>query len=79
MVLPFNDEVDAILQSLLPGQRFATAFMNVLMGRVNPSGKLTYTMPNRDHEQGMSKRQYPGVDDIVEYSEGIQFGYRWYD
>ena len=50
MLLPFTDEVDAILQSIMPGQRFATAFINIVTGRVNPSGKLTYTIPNRDHE-----------------------------
>ena len=55
--------------------------MNVLFGRVNPSAKLSFTMPNIDNEQQMSEAQYPGSDDHwnSSYSEKHHFGYRWYD
>lgn len=55
--------------------------MNILFGRVNPSGKLSFTMPNIDNEQKMTEAQFPGADGglNISYSEQHHFGYRWYD
>lgn len=77
----FKKVTDAILFNIMPGQEYAKGLMNVLFGRVNPSAKLSFTMPNIDNEQKMSEAQYPGTDDHWNstYSEKHHFGYRWYD
>ena len=43
-------DADAMLLSVMPGIGFTPALMNVLYGRANPSGRLTFTMPNVDNE-----------------------------
>lgn len=46
-VIGFDQIFDAVLYSVMPGQEFADAFVNITFGKVNPSGKLTFTLPNR--------------------------------
>jgi beta-glucosidase len=72
---------DAILFNVMPGQMYSEALMNIIFGRVNPSGKLSFTMPNIENEQQMTEAQYPGTDGHLNssYSEKHHFGYRWYD
>lgn len=72
---------DAIVLNVFPGQQYSSAIMNVLFGRANPAGRLTFTMPNIDNEQNKTKSQYPGDDNgwNSSYSEKHHFGYRWYD
>ena len=59
------------------------AIADILFGAVNPSGRLTFTMPNEENEQRMTQSQWPGLPAsnpaVSEYSEGLFFGYRWYD
>jgi beta-glucosidase len=50
----------------------------VLLGDVNPSGKLTETVPVR-LEDTPSYLNFPGENGHVRYGEGIYVGYRWYD
>lgn len=38
----------------------AEALVNVIVGDVNPSGKLPITLPNKENEQLMTEYQYPG-------------------
>lgn len=76
-----TDSADAVLLSIMPGEDFGKALVRVLFADVNPSGKLTFTMPNVENEQAFTQAQYPGLDDgeNVTYSEKHQFGYRYYD
>jgi beta-glucosidase len=51
----------------------------VLVGKVNPSGKLPLTFPRSAEDTLASNpQQYPGVDGVVHYSEELDVGYRGY-
>ena len=84
VLMPWADSVPAILVDWLPGQEYGNALADVIFGKVNPSGRLPITMPNKENEIGFSQRQFPGIrtpSDLLPnayYSEGLQVGYRWY-
>ncbi|MFJ4224059.1 glycoside hydrolase family 3 C-terminal domain-containing protein [Microbacterium sp. NPDC089695] len=78
VALPFADRVPAIVESWLLGQAGGGAIADVLYGAVNPSGKLTETVPVR-LEDNPSYGNFPGEFGHVRYGEGILVGYRWYD
>jgi len=78
VALPFADRVPAILETWLLGQAGGGAVADVLFGTVNPSGKLTETVPVR-LEDNPSFGNFPGEFGHVRYGEGVLVGYRWYD
>ncbi len=75
--MPWADQVPAILEAYYPGQEGGNAVARVLLGEVNPSGKLTVTFPKR-LEDTPAYINYPGGKE-VSYGEGIFVGYRYYD
>ncbi|MDY0908423.1 glycoside hydrolase family 3 C-terminal domain-containing protein [Microbacterium sp. CFBP9034] len=78
VTLPFADRVPAILEGWLLGQAAGGAIADVLYGVVNPSGKLTETIPHR-LEDTPAFLDFPGEFSHVRYGEGLFVGYRWYD
>jgi beta-glucosidase len=78
VALPFADRVPAILEGWLLGQAGGSATADVLFGVVNPSGKLTETIPLR-LEDAPSYGYFPGEFGHVRYGEGLLVGYRGYD
>ena len=71
-----------IVWSWYNGSENGNALADVLLGTVNPSGKLPFTFPvsldqSPAHSDGAEV--YPGKDGKVDYKEGILVGYRWYD
>ncbi|WP_312178437.1 glycoside hydrolase family 3 C-terminal domain-containing protein [Arthrobacter sp.] len=78
VALPFADRVPAILEAWLLGQAGGSATADVLYGTVNPSGKLTETIPVR-LEDSPAFLNFPGEQGHVRYGEGLFVGYRWYD
>jgi beta-glucosidase len=78
VALPFADRVPAIVEGWLLGQAGGSATADVLFGVVNPSGKLTETLPLR-LEDNPSFGNFPGEFSHVRYGEGLLVGYRWYD
>ncbi|MCS3442416.1 glycoside hydrolase family 3 C-terminal domain-containing protein [Microbacterium phyllosphaerae] len=78
VALPFADRVPAIVETWLLGQAGGGAVADVLYGAVNPSGKLTETVPVRI-EDNPSFGNFPGEFGHVRYGEGVLVGYRWYD
>lgn len=76
--LPFAGRVPAILETWLLGQAGGSAVADVLLGRVNPSGRLAETIPQR-LEDTPAFGNFPGEHQHVNYGEGIFVGYRWYD
>ncbi len=78
VALPFADRVPAILEAWLLGQAGGGATADVLFGDVNPSAKLTETIPVRI-EDTPAFLDFPGEFSHVRYGEGLFVGYRWYD
>jgi len=77
IAMPWVDKVPAILDAFYPGQDGGRAIADILLGNVNPSGKLSVTFPKR-LEDTPAFLDYPGTR-TVRYGEGIFVGYRYYD
>jgi beta-glucosidase len=78
IVTSFKDRVRAIVEGWLLGQAGGPATADVLYGNVNPSGKITETIPYR-LEDVPSYVNFPGDTTGVRYGEGLFVGYRGYD
>ncbi|MDL5485475.1 glycoside hydrolase family 3 C-terminal domain-containing protein [Microbacterium wangruii] len=78
VALPFRDRVPAIVDGSLLGQAGGGATADVLFGVVNPSAKLTETVPLRLADTP-SFGNFPGEAGHVRYGEGVLVGYRGYD
>ena len=78
VTLPFAADVPAILEGWLLGQAGGGATADVLFGVVNPSAKLTETIPLRLADSP-AHLDFPGEFSHVRYGEGLFVGYRWYD
>ena len=78
MEMPWRDGLAAILLIYLSGCQGGGAAVDVLVGDVNPSGKLAETWP-ADLAQTALGATYPDMDNEVLYREGPFVGYRYYD
>lgn len=79
-VSAFVDSVDAILFAHYPGQEGGAAIADVLAGRINPSGKLATTWPQR-LEDAATWEHFPARPDsdgavTLSLVEGLEVGYR---
>ena len=69
----------ALVWSWFNGSEGGNALADVLLGTVNPSGKLPWTMPKALNDSpAHATNSFPG-DKSVSYDEGILVGYRWFD
>ncbi len=74
-----TDKSKAVVWSWFNGSEGGNALADVLLGNVNPSGKLPWTMPvSLDDSPAHATKSFPG-DETVYYEEGILVGYRWFD
>ncbi len=79
ILMPWIASVPAVLEVWYPGEEDGNAVADVLLGKVNPSGKLPLTFPRSVEDTLASNpEQYPGVNGEVHYSEGLDVGYRAY-
>lgn len=78
VVMPWLDEVPAVVQQWFGGQEAGNALADVLFGDVTPSGRLPTTFPRR-LQDNPAHINYPGENGQVFYGEGIFVGYRYYD
>jgi len=76
--MPWVDNVLGIVEGYLAGQAAAGAQADILLGNVNPSGKLGESFPIK-LEDNPSHPFFPGGPGTVEYRESIYVGYRYYD
>lgn len=76
--MPWEGACKAILHGYLNGQAGAGAMLDILTGKVNPSGKLNETYPVK-YEDTPAYHNFPSKERNSEYREGIFVGYRYYD
>jgi beta-glucosidase len=80
VLMPWAGNVPAILEAWYPGEEDGNAVAAVLFGDVNPSGRLPVTFPaNLADLPANTPAQYPGVNGVANYSEGVFVGYRHFD
>ena len=75
--MPWINSVPAVLETYLGGQAWGSAVADILLGKVNPSGKLAETFPVH-LEDDPANNNFPGGEHTVEYRESIYVGYRYY-
>jgi beta-glucosidase len=77
VLMPWANEVAAIIQTWLPGQAMGEALTDVLFGDAEPGGRLPVTLP-------AAEADCPVLDTtpdngVLKYREGLLMGYRGYD
>jgi beta-glucosidase len=78
--MPWLSSVAGVLDAWYPGQANGTALASVLFGQTDPGGHLPVTFPaSLSQVPASTTAQFPGNGTTVQYSEGIDVGYRWYD
>lgn len=76
--MPWIDKVDGVVEAWFSGSQTGHAVADVLLGKVNPSGKLPFTFPVKLEDNGAHALDAYHKDSLsVEYKEGIFVGYRW--
>jgi len=72
------EKIGALMEAWYPGQEGGRAVAEILLGIVDPSGKLPATF-ERHWGDAAADRNYPGKNGKVVYREGIFVGYRYFD
>ncbi|HWC79295.1 MAG TPA: glycoside hydrolase family 3 C-terminal domain-containing protein [Pseudonocardiaceae bacterium] len=79
VLMPWIGQVSSVVEAWYPGEEDGNVVASVLFGDVNPSGKLPITFPRAQTDlPTQTAQQYPGVNGVADYSEGLDVGYRWY-
>ncbi len=78
VLMPWLNNVKALLNSGLGGQAGGIAVARILTGEVNPSGKTTETYP-KFFEDNPTFGNYPGGPVTSEHRESVYIGYKYYD
>jgi beta-glucosidase len=79
VTMPWLNSVDGVFEGWYSGQSEGTAIAALLFGDVNPSGKLPVSFPKSVNDvPANTEAQFPGQSNTVQYSEGVNMGYRWY-
>jgi beta-glucosidase len=74
VLLPWRDQVAAVLVGYFGGQEFGHAVADVLLGAAEPGGRLPTTWPAA--ESDVPVLSTAPADGRLEYAEGIHIGYR---
>jgi len=82
IVMPWLSQVNAVLEAWYPGQSGGPAIADLLFGVTNPSGKLPLTFPASVSQlppPNIPQPHQSGTPFNVNYTEGYNVGYKWYD
>lgn len=74
VLLPWRDDVAALLLGWFGGQEFGAALADVLLGVSEPGGRLPTTWPSADTDAAVF--EVTPTDGVLRYDEGIHIGYR---
>ncbi len=79
VAMPWLGHVAGVLEAWYPGQVDGAAIAPILLGTIDPSGRLPLTFPTSMAATPISTpRTFPGVDGSVTFASGLDVGYRWY-
>lgn len=74
-----KEKSSALVWSWFNGSEGGNALADVLLGNINPSGKLPWTMPKSINDSpAHATNSFPG-EEVLSYKEGLLVGYRWFD
>lgn len=75
--MPWIDHpnIKAVLWPGLPGQESGNSLADIVTGKVNPSGRLPYTIAKKASDYNVK----PDPSDVINYSEKLLMGYKWFD
>lgn len=76
--LNWDDNCDSLLHAYLSGQAGARAILNIITGKVNPSGKLAETYPV-SYSDVPSSDNFPSSTLSIPYKESVFVGYRYFN
>lgn len=76
--MPWHTSLKALLHGYIYGQAGAGAMLDIITGKVNPSGRLNETYPVR-YENTPAFKYFPSEERNSEYREALYVGYRYYD
>jgi beta-glucosidase len=88
VIMPWVNEVSAVLEAWYPGIRGGEAIAGILFGEVNPSAKLPVTFPKSEADLPHTTIEPPAAGAPgaanpppfeLNYSEGMKVGYKWFD
>jgi beta-glucosidase len=80
VAMPWLSSVAGVVDAWYPGQTSGTSLASALFGQTDPGGHLPVTFPSSlSQVPASTTAQFPGNGTTVQYSEGIDVGYRWYD
>ena len=78
VLMPWAQDVQAIIYAWLPGQAMGEVLADVLLGAAEPGGRLPVTLPAAEADCPVLHAA-PEGDDVLPYAEGLLVGYRGYD
>ena len=76
--MPWLSNCKALVHGYLCGQAGAEALLKVIVGKVNPSGKLAESYPVKCEDVSCTS-YFPSKERTTEYREGLYVGYRYYE
>ena len=84
VTMPWLDKVAGIVEAWYAGSSGHKALANVLVGDVNPTGKLAITFPRSEKDLPHPvipslPPQDQALSYVVHYDEGPEVGYKWYE
>ncbi|HUO88504.1 MAG TPA: glycoside hydrolase family 3 C-terminal domain-containing protein [Rhizomicrobium sp.] len=82
VLMPWLNDVPAVLEAWYSGNGGAKAVARVLFGEVNPSGRLPITFPASEAQLPRPALPSHGIANTyfdVSYGEGADVGYRWFE
>ncbi|HST64009.1 MAG TPA: glycoside hydrolase family 3 C-terminal domain-containing protein [Mycobacteriales bacterium] len=85
VLMPWIGKAPAVLEVWNQGAEDGHVVADLLLGVVNPSGKVPTSYPRSEDDTlyAGNPERYPGTDEgagypVIRYSEGLQVGYRWF-